>query len=83
MTEAPTPEQIDAAMKRARDAAHDRTRYPDRIAEFPHGVEDVEAPEDGWFHIGWIGVVGELDEWLMYYNPATDQGRSRAAPKPR
>jgi len=74
MTTRPTADQINAAMHRAADAAKERTRYPDRIAEFPRGVDDCEPAEDGWFHIGWIGVVGEPDEWDVLYDPVTDQG---------
>jgi hypothetical protein len=74
MTTRPTADQINAAMHRAADAAKERTRYPDRIAEFPRGVDDCEPAEDGWFHLGWIGVVGEPDEWDVLYDPVTDQG---------
>jgi hypothetical protein len=68
MTTRPTAEQITEAMHRAADAARHRTRYPDRIAEFPRGADDLERAEDGWWHIGWIGVVGE---------PVTDEVRLR------
>jgi hypothetical protein len=78
MTTCPTAEQITAAMHRATSVARTRTRYPDRIAEVPRGVDDVESAEDGWFYIGWIGVVGEPDEWDVLYDPAADQGRLRA-----
>jgi hypothetical protein len=52
----PTAEQIAEAMHRAADAARKFTPYPDRIAEFPRGVDDVEESEDGWFHIGWVAA---------------------------
>jgi hypothetical protein len=58
----PTADQINAALSRAATAARERTRFTDRIAEFPRGVADCERVEDGWFHIGWIGVVGEPEE---------------------
>jgi len=75
MTTRPTVEQITAAMHRAAEAARTRTRYPDRIAEFPRGVDDVVLAEGGWWHIGWVGVVGEPEEWDVLYDPETDQGR--------
>jgi len=56
MTKRPTKDQITEAIHRAADAAKARTRYPDRIAEFPRGVDDVEDPKDGWFHIGLAGL---------------------------
>jgi hypothetical protein len=78
MTLAPTTEQITAAMQRAAWAAQSLTRYPDRIVEFPHGVDDCEPAEDGWWHIGWVGVIGEPEEWDVLYDPASDEGRVRA-----
>jgi hypothetical protein len=71
----PTKDQITDAMHRAAGAARARTRYPDRIAEFPRGVDEVEEAEDGWFHFGWIGLIGEPDEWDVLYDPVTDQGK--------
>jgi hypothetical protein len=62
MTERPTKEQIDAAMQRAADAARELTRYPDCIAEFSRGIDVLGAPEDGWFHIGPVGVVAEPEQ---------------------
>jgi hypothetical protein len=78
MSPRPTTEQLTDAKHRAADAARTRTRYPDRIAAFPRGVDDVDEVEDGWFHIGWVGVVGEPEEWDVLYDPATDEGRLRA-----
>jgi hypothetical protein len=77
MTERPAKDQITAAMHRAADAARARTRSPDRIAEFPRGVDDCEPAEDGWWHIGWIGVVGEPEEWNVLFDTETDEGRLR------
>jgi hypothetical protein len=73
----PTAEQITDAMHRAAWAAREHTRSPDRIAEFPRGVVDVEAPADDWFHIGWIGVIGEPEKWDALYRPETDRGTLR------
>jgi hypothetical protein len=83
MTERPTAERITDAMHQAADAARARTRSPDRLAEFPRGVDDVEEREDGWLHIGWIGVVGEPDEWDVLFHPETNQGRLHAVKIPR
>jgi hypothetical protein len=74
----PTKDQINDAMHRATWAARERTRSPDRIAEFPRGVDDCEEIENCWFHIGWIGVIGEPEEWDVHYAPARDAGRLRA-----
>ncbi|MFL5761375.1 MAG: hypothetical protein ACJ789_16765 [Thermomicrobiales bacterium] len=73
----PTKDQVTAAMQRAAWAARAHTRYPERIAEFPRGVDDCESAEDGWFHFGWVGVTGEPDEWQVLYDPVTDEGRLR------
>jgi hypothetical protein len=72
------PEQITEAMHRAADAAREHTRNPDRIAEFPLAPDDCEPTEDGWWHIGWVGVIGEPEEWDVLYDPVADQGRLRA-----
>jgi hypothetical protein len=77
MPESPTPEQIDAAIHRAAEAARAHTRYPDRIAEFPRGLDDCEPAEDGRWHIGWVGAVGEPEEWDVLYDPRTKRGRLR------
>jgi hypothetical protein len=58
ITRHPTADQIDEAMHRAAAVARTRTRYPDRIAEFPRGVDDCEEAEAGWWHIGWLVVAG-------------------------
>jgi hypothetical protein len=75
MTTRPTAEQINAALSRAAWAARARTRYPDHMAELPRGVDDCELGEDGWFHIGWIGVVGEPEAWDVLSDPDTAQSR--------
>jgi hypothetical protein len=77
MTTRATTEQITEAMHRAAQVAREHTRYPDRIAEFPRGVDDCEPVEDGWWHIGWIGVVGEPEEWDVLYDPEREEGRLR------
>ncbi|MFL5760265.1 MAG: hypothetical protein ACJ8FM_18985 [Xanthobacteraceae bacterium] len=74
---APTLEQITAAMQRAAWAARERTRYPDRIAEVPLAPEDCAPADDGFWHMGWIGVSGESEDWEVHYNPETDEGRLR------
>jgi hypothetical protein len=77
VSEPPTKEQITDAIHRAAEVARTRTRYPDRIAEFPRGINYIEEPEDGWWHIGWVGVVGEPEEWDVLYDPVTNVGRLR------
>lgn len=37
---------------------------PDRIVEFPLAPEDCAPTEDDWWHIGWIDVVSEPEEWV-------------------
>jgi hypothetical protein len=46
MSSRPTKEQITEAMHHAAWAARERTRDPDRIAEFPRGVDDCEQNAD-------------------------------------
>jgi hypothetical protein len=72
-------DQITGALRRAADAACQLTRYPDRVAEFPRGVGDVEPEEGGWLHIGWICVVGEPDEWDVLFDPVTVEGLLRVS----
>jgi hypothetical protein len=83
VSQPPTNEQITDAMHRAAAVARTRTRYPDRITEFPRGVDDCEPVDDTWFHIGWIGVIGEPEEWDVLYDPVTDEGRLRARHRTR
>jgi hypothetical protein len=78
MTIRPTAEQINEALTLAAWAAGDRTRYTDRIAQFLRGVDDCTLGKDGWFHIGWIGVVREPEEWDVLYDPVTEEGRLRS-----
>jgi hypothetical protein len=75
----PTAEQITAAMHRAADAARKLTRHSDRIVPLLRSVDGVEPADDGWWHNGWIGVVGETEEWDVLYQPETDDGRLRTS----
>ncbi|MFL5759114.1 MAG: hypothetical protein ACJ789_05205 [Thermomicrobiales bacterium] len=79
MTTRPTAEQITDALHRAAWAARERACYPVASASFRVGVDDVEATDDGRFHIGWIGVIGEPEEWDVLNDPTADQGRLRPA----
>jgi hypothetical protein len=83
MTAHPTTDQINTALTRAAWVARERTRYPDRLAELSLLSESSEFKGDGWWLIGWIGVVGEPEERNVLHDPETDQGRLRAALKPR
>jgi hypothetical protein len=46
VTTRPTTKQINEAMHRAAAVAREHTRYPDRIVEFPRGVDDCERVDD-------------------------------------
>jgi hypothetical protein len=42
MSTRPTVKQIDAVVRQAARAIYAHTRYPDRIAEYPSGVNDCQ-----------------------------------------
>jgi hypothetical protein len=77
MTARPTKEQINAALDRAAEAARERTRTRARITMLPLPPHDCELIEERWFLIGWIVVVAEPEEWSVFYDPLTDEGRLR------
>lgn len=74
-----TAEQIDAAMKRARQAvctmAMNCTALPD-----PPELAQQSATEDGWQKIGWIVSETGRYAWDVWYHAERDEGRARARP---
>ena len=77
MANRPTKEQINAALKRARDAAQEHTKYPDRILKQPLPKHTSERFEGRWWLIGHIRVLGQPERREVLYDPETDEGRLR------
>jgi hypothetical protein len=78
LTERLIAEEIGAAIDRAAEAACSLSRHADRITLLPRPPHDCELVEERWFHIGWIGVVREPEEWDVLYDPVTEEGRLRS-----
>jgi hypothetical protein len=77
----PTAKQVDAAIHRAAEAGRTLTRSPHRITPLPVPPTDEDLVDERFWFVGWIGVIGEPEDWDVLYDPATDQGRSRAQKK--
>jgi hypothetical protein len=78
MTGQPTTDQINAALKRARDAAKERTTYPDRLLTLPLPQHGSERQGERWWLIGYVRVLGQSERWEVLYDSETDEGRLRA-----
>jgi hypothetical protein len=79
MSQPPTTDQINAALKRARAAAKARSQYPNRLLAIPLPKHGSERLDDRWWLIGRIVAIGESERWDVLYDPETDKGRLRAS----
>ena len=75
MTQPPTTDQINAALKRAASAARELTKYPDRILAMPLPKHASERFAGRWWLIGSVRVLGEAERWDVLYDPETGKGR--------
>jgi hypothetical protein len=73
----PAPEQIDAAIHRAAEAARAVTRSPDRITMVPVPPTDDDLVDERFWFIRGIVVVAESEEWSVFYDPTTTEERLR------
>jgi hypothetical protein len=78
MVQPPTPQQIDAALKRAQNAVRELTPHPERLLRHP--LRPAERIDDRWWLIGHIRVLGQPERWDVLYDPETDEGRLRSQP---
>ena len=79
MSQPPTKDQINAALKRAASTARELTKYPDRILALPFPKHGSEHFEGRWWKVGYVRVLGQAERWDVLLDPETDEGRLRAS----
>jgi hypothetical protein len=77
MSARPTVDQINAALKRAADAAREHVKYPDRVLALPLPKHASERFDERWWKIGYVRVLGQQERWDVLLDPETNEGRLR------